>query len=72
MDDMPKPGHNIVVKVGLTADQYLALKHLAGEHDVPHSIFMRHLLIQKIRECAHDDVNGCHDAMPGTGLIEAD
>lgn len=64
---MSKPGHDIIVKVGLTPDQYLALKLMADDEDIPQSSFMRRLLIDRIKSCANDDAKGNPDAMPGHG-----
>ena len=46
---MAKPGHDIIVKVGLTADQYLELQRIAESEDVSQSSFMRSLLVAAIR-----------------------
>lgn len=65
---MSKPGHDIVVKVGLTADQYLHLVRMAEDDDVTQSAFMRRLLVERIRLCAHDALRTSADAMPDDGL----
>lgn len=46
---MSKPGHDIIVKVGLTADQYLDMQRLADANDISQSAFIRSLLVDAIR-----------------------
>lgn len=59
---MSKPGHDIVVKVGLTADQYLHLVRMADDVDMTQSAYMRRLLIDRITACAHDAAQASDDA----------
>lgn len=42
-------GHDVIVKVGLTADQYVAMAKLAEAADLSQSWFMRSLLVREIR-----------------------
>lgn len=68
---MSKAGHDIVVKVGLTADQYLHLVRMADDEDITQSGFMRRLLINRIRLEAHDAVASSTDAMPAPAQDQA-
>lgn len=61
---MSKPGHDIVIKVGLTADQYLHLVRMAEDDDVTQSAFMRRLLLERIRSDAFSVMQQHTDAMP--------
>lgn len=63
---MSKPGHDILVKVGLTADQYLHLVRMAEDEDVSQSAFIRRLLNDRIRSDAHDAVSKSPDAITET------
>lgn len=68
---MSKPGHDIIVKVGLTADQFLHLVRMSEDEDLTQSAFMRRLLIERIRSCAQDALSGSDDAMPVIGQVQA-
>jgi hypothetical protein len=61
---MSKPGHDIIVKVGLTADQYLHLVRMAEDDDITQSAFMRRLLLVRIRSAAQFALDQSADAMP--------
>lgn len=61
---MSKPGHDIVVKVGLTADQYLLLVRMSEDEDITQSGFMRRLLVERIRSEAHDAASASECATP--------
>ena len=68
---MTKPGHDIVVKVGLTADQFLHLVRMSEDEDMPQSAYMRRLLTDRIHRCAHDAAKGSADAMTKAGHDKA-
>lgn len=61
---MSKPGHDIIVKVGLTADQFLHLVRMAEDDDITQSAFMRRLLLVRIRSDAQFAMDQSSDAMP--------
>ncbi len=68
---MSKPGHDIIVKVGLTADQYLHLVRMAEDDDITQSAFMRRLLLIRIRSDAESALNQSADAMPTPAPTQA-
>lgn len=68
---MSKPGHDIVVKVGLTADQYLLLVRMAEDEDVTQSGFMRRLLVERIRNDAQHALATSECATPYPSLLRA-
>lgn len=68
---MAKPGHDIVIKVGLTADQYLHLVRMAEDEDVTQSAFMRRLLLDRIRSDAFSVLQLHPDAMPSPAPDQA-
>ncbi len=59
---MAASGHNIVVKVGLTPDQYLHLLRMAADDDQTQSAFMRCLLIKEIFTQAHCELSESAEA----------
>lgn len=59
---MAASGHDIVVKVGLTPDQYLHLVRMAADDDRTQSAFMRCLLIKEIFTQAQHELNAADDA----------
>jgi len=58
------PSRDIVVKVNVTADEYLALVHLAERDDRSHSSYMRSLLKDRINSEANHRSAGEVEAMP--------
>ncbi len=66
-----KPGHDVVVKVGLTADQYLHLVRFADDDDVTQSAFMRRLLIERIRIAANVAAQSSSETMTSPALDRA-
>lgn len=68
---MSKPGHDIIVKVGLTADQYLHLVRMAEDDDITQSAFMRRLLLTRIRSDAQSALDQSADAMPTPAPVQA-
>ncbi len=66
-----KPGHDVVVKVGLTADQYLHLVRFADDDDVTQSGFMRRLLIERIRIAANVAAQSSGETMTSPALDRA-
>jgi len=51
---MGKPGHDYTVKIFLTDEQFVALKHMAEDQDVSQSSFCRRLLINHIKSVASE------------------
>ena len=60
---MAASSHDIIVKVGLTADQYLHLVRMAADDDRTQSSFMRCLLIKEIFTQAQHELDAESIAM---------
>ena len=63
--------HDIIVKVGLTPDQYLHLVRMAAADDRTQSAFMRCLLIKEIFTQAQHEAHASPDAMPSPAQDQA-